>query len=137
MGKGDRSPTSRAIVPPVRCTAHSSRTGEQCQAWAIVGHHVCITHGGAAPQVREAARRRFLLLVDDAVYGVEKLAGVGGHGLAAKDERVQLAALRDILDRAGLKPTDRLELIEEPVTNESLDAALARALEKRDETHDA
>lgn len=133
MSKGDRSQASRKIIPPLQCSAHSSRTKEQCKSWAIVGGKVCVTHGGAAPQVREAARQRILRLVDDAIYGIEKLAGVGGHGLAAENESVQLRALQDILDRAGLKPTDRLEMTEAPVTNEALDEAIARALEKRND----
>ena len=41
----------------VRCTAHRSDGGE-CQAWAIHGGRVCAAHGGRAPQVRAAARRR-------------------------------------------------------------------------------
>lgn len=41
-----------------RCTARSSRTGEQCKAWAIRGGTVCSVHGGRAPQVRRAAARR-------------------------------------------------------------------------------
>lgn len=127
----DRSEFSKKVVPPTKCTAHSSRTGEPCKKWAIAGHHVCSTHGGSAPQVREAARKRFLALVDDAIYGIEKLAGVGGHGLAAENEAVQLRALQDLLDRAGLKVTDKLEVTETQVTNEDLDARILSALRER------
>lgn len=41
-----------------RCTARSSRTGEQCGAWAVRGATVCVAHGGGSPQVRAAAQRR-------------------------------------------------------------------------------
>lgn len=41
-----------------RCTAHSSRTGERCKKAALRGATVCRSHGGAAPQVREAAQHR-------------------------------------------------------------------------------
>lgn len=43
---------------PRRCTATSKHTGQRCGAWAVGGTHVCRMHGGAAPQVRAAARRR-------------------------------------------------------------------------------
>jgi len=42
-----------------RCTAKARRTGEQCRRDAIKGGTVCISHGGAAPQVRAAAQARF------------------------------------------------------------------------------
>ena len=41
-----------------RCTARSSRTGERCKRWAAKGATVCPTHGGRAPQVKAAAKRR-------------------------------------------------------------------------------
>lgn len=43
-----------------RCTATSSRTGEQCQKQPMKGATVCRNHGGATPQVRQAAARRLL-----------------------------------------------------------------------------
>lgn len=42
------------------CQATSKRTGQQCRGWAIPGGTVCRIHGGRAPQVQEAARRRLL-----------------------------------------------------------------------------
>lgn len=41
-----------------RCTAHRSN-GQPCGNYAIRGGYVCMAHGGAAPQVRAAADRRF------------------------------------------------------------------------------
>jgi hypothetical protein len=58
-----RLPDPRLWTPPVRlrlrvrCTAHRS-DGAPCRAWAIRGGRVCAAHGGRAPQVRAAARRR-------------------------------------------------------------------------------
>ena len=43
---------------PRKCTARSTTTGRLCRKWAIAGGTVCGTHGGRAPQVREAGRRR-------------------------------------------------------------------------------
>jgi hypothetical protein len=40
-----------------RCTAHRTN-GQPCQAWAMHGQAVCVTHGGAAAQNRAAATRR-------------------------------------------------------------------------------
>jgi len=44
----------------VRCTAHRTN-GLPCRAWAVRGAVVCVAHGGAAPQVRRAARRRLAI----------------------------------------------------------------------------
>jgi hypothetical protein len=58
-----RLPDPRLWRPPgrlrlrVRCTAHRT-DGAPCRAWAIRGGRVCAAHGGRAPQVRDAARRR-------------------------------------------------------------------------------
>jgi hypothetical protein len=59
-----RLPDPRLWRPPARlrlrvqCVAHRSSDGEPCEAWAIRGGRVCAAHGGRAPQVRDAARRR-------------------------------------------------------------------------------
>jgi len=42
-----------------RCSGRR-RDGQRCRAWAIPGGFVCPLHGGSAPQVRIAARRRLL-----------------------------------------------------------------------------
>lgn len=41
-----------------RCTAHSSRTGKRCKKAPMKGLTVCLAHGGGAPQVAAAAKRR-------------------------------------------------------------------------------
>lgn len=51
-------PGARADAPSRQCAAHSSRTGLRCKAFAIHGGTVCRMHGGSAPQVKAAARRR-------------------------------------------------------------------------------
>jgi hypothetical protein len=42
----------------VRCSAHSTRTGEQCKKWAVDGATVCLAHGAGAGQVRNKANVR-------------------------------------------------------------------------------
>lgn len=43
-----------------RCTAHTGG-GKPCQRWPVDGANVCATHGGRAPQVKAAAKRRLEL----------------------------------------------------------------------------
>ena len=43
----------------VRCHGHRG-DGSPCKRWSIRGGFVCPSHGGHAPQVRAAARRRLL-----------------------------------------------------------------------------
>ena len=53
-----RGPTYRLVHPKVRCTGHSTTTGEPCRAWSVVGARVCVAHGGAARHVRRAGLYR-------------------------------------------------------------------------------
>jgi hypothetical protein len=86
--------------PERRCTAHSSRTGDQCKNAAIKGGRVCRYHGGAAPHVMANAKAR-LQNAADAVS--KELIGIA---LAGDSEAVKLAAIRDLLDRTiGKAPT--------------------------------
>ncbi len=87
----------------MQCSAQSYRNQKQCNRRAIAGATVCWVHGGAAPQVRAAAHRRLLALVDPALE-------ILGASLASKSESTRMQAARDILDRAGHKATDKVEL---------------------------
>jgi hypothetical protein len=86
------------VIPAVRCTARK-QNGQPCKAMAARGANVCRVHGGSAPQVRAAAQRRLQQAAD---VLVQRLLGF------ALDDTVQdavaLQAIRDALDRAGLKP---------------------------------
>jgi len=88
-----------------QCTAKSKSTGWRCKAQAISGATVCRVHGGSAPQVRAAARMRLLELVDPALAtlarGVRERKGI--------PTAQEIAAARDILDRAGLQATQKHE----------------------------
>lgn len=67
----DPSPDPTTRNPsPRRCTAHTKRG--PCKAAPIKGGTVCVAHGGRAPQVKAAARRRHarhLAEQDWATYG--------------------------------------------------------------------
>lgn len=78
-----------------RCSA-TARSGERCKRRPIPGGAVCVMHGGAAPQVRAKAAERLAALADPVAAVLVRLA------LHAESESVQLAACRDVLDRAGL-----------------------------------
>jgi hypothetical protein len=66
-------------------------------------------HGGSAPQVRAAAERRILEAADPAAAKLVHLM---------RDPKVppqvQLAAARDLLDRAGLAKTTELQIALKP-----------------------
>jgi hypothetical protein len=86
-----------------RCNGHK-KNGEQCQKPAINGATVCRTHGGATRHVRDAARRR---LEEAADRMAKQLLGIAE---SAESEAVKLAAVKDALDRAGLKPPTQVEV---------------------------
>ena len=86
------------------CHAKSARTGLPCRQHAISGGTVCVTHGGSAGHVREAARRRLEAMVFPALAVLRKLID------EADGDGVKLAAVKDILDRAGLKPSDLIQV---------------------------
>ena len=35
---------------PRKCTAHSTRSKQLCERWAMKGQTVCMMHGGKTPQ---------------------------------------------------------------------------------------
>lgn len=81
-----------------RCVAHRS-DGGRCRKFAIYGSTVCRTHGGATKHVKQKARIR----VENAQ---NKLVGklIEFAFDDTKPPEVQLRAIRDALDRGGLKP---------------------------------
>jgi len=103
-----------------QCTAHR-KNSDRCKNDAIKGGSVCRVHGGSAKQVREAAQRRLATLVDPAI-------GTLAKSLKSKQGNVALGAARDILDRAGFKPTDKTEI--EQKTTHILDPELRALLVK-------
>lgn len=93
-----------------KCTAHR-KNGDACRNAAIRGATVCRVHGGSAPQVKRAAQVRLMMAADR----------VAGMLLQIADDQkvpvqVRLAAMRDILDRAGLVATQQIALAAEVTT---------------------
>lgn len=84
-----------------RCRAHN-RNGAQCYNHALKGQHVCGFHGGKTPVSLEAARKRLNDLVDPSITRLGKL-------LQHPNGNVAMAAVKDVLDRAGYKPTEKTE----------------------------
>jgi len=88
-----------------RCTAHlTDGSGERCLKAAICGGTVCATHGGSAPQVKRSARERLLEAADPAAARLVR-------ALESEDDRAAIRAAQIILDRAGLHPTQAVELM--------------------------
>jgi hypothetical protein len=104
MAGGDSKPLSRPTPESVHCKARSSQTGELCKRWASHGTTVCTSHGAAAPQVKAAAEQRIRDLVDPAL---SRLAHLIDH---ADLDSVRLAAVKDVLDRAGLAAKQQVEI---------------------------
>lgn len=101
-----------------QCSARSKTSGNQCRKDAVAGATVCRIHGGAAPQVVAAARIRLMEAADPAAallvrQMAGKLVNAKGKLLPPEqqpDDNTRQKAALAILDRAGLKPTDRLEI---------------------------
>lgn len=93
-----------ALKDAKTCTAHRT-DGEPCRNPAIKGAEVCRHHGGSAPQVKAAARRRLLEAVEPVLAEMIDLA------LAEKDPRIRFQACKDILDRVGLTSPKQIEVL--------------------------
>lgn len=91
---------ARGLLNPMYCKA-TNRAGKPCRAQAISGATVCRLHGGSTPQVREAARRRILSLVDPAL-GVLAQAVRKRNVQGWEPSPTEISAAREILNRAGL-----------------------------------
>jgi hypothetical protein len=94
MGKGIRY--EERLDHENRCTARN-RAGKPCGAYAVRGGRVCRVHGGSAPGVIAAAKRRLAVMAEAAAGRLAPLT-------TACPSTPALAATNSILDRAGLTP---------------------------------
>ena len=83
-----------------RCHAHGKTTKLPCKQPAIHGGRVCRYHGGAAPQVKQAAMARLMALQHPAIDRMAKLIDQETFPTVA------YAAARDVLDRTLGKPKE-------------------------------
>lgn len=90
-------------VPSLRCTV-VKQDGMRCRKWAIRGAQVCLTHGGALPNVRahadavvHNARMRLLDASDLAMDTIEDLLVQGTA------DAIRLKAATEVLDRIGVR----------------------------------
>ncbi len=86
-----------------QCRGHN-RAGDPCRMAPIRGATVCRVHGGSAPQVKRKAEERLAEMVEPALTQLHRLME------SAETESVKLAAVKDILDRAGYKPKERVQM---------------------------
>ncbi|KKN01833.1 hypothetical protein LCGC14_1123690 [marine sediment metagenome] len=114
------NPKKRRIPPGRRCTAKISSGKRRCRKPAILGGTVCETHGGSAPQVKAAAARRLVELVQPAIAALDKALG-------SDDINALIRAAQVVLDRTGHGPTSKVEILEKFRTQER--DALFRALD--------
>lgn len=96
-------PTVDKPIPSVRCVK-IKKDGERCDRWSIRGATVCLSHGGALPNVKqhaaavvETARMRLIDMTDEAVTVLGELT------LPGTSDAIRLKAATEILDRAGIK----------------------------------
>ncbi len=98
MSNGNRKRRRlRGDLPePATCTATTS-AGNPCRSAPVTGARVCWHHGGAAPQVKRKAEERIAAAADPAAAKLVEL-------MSSKKVpySVQLAAAKDLLDRAGI-----------------------------------
>ena len=90
--------------PGRRCTSHRTN-GNPCRRWAVKGTNVCPHHGARAPQVLNKARYR-IEAASNKLMG--KLIEVAFDD--SKPAAVQLDAIKDALNRAGMKPPTTVEI---------------------------
>ncbi|HXG89892.1 MAG TPA: hypothetical protein VNJ02_16310 [Vicinamibacterales bacterium] len=100
-----------------QCVARSKQANRRCQRAAILGGTVCRVHGGSAPQVKQAAADRLAELVDPAIHALEDALTQRQHWPAL------ISAVKDVLDRAGLRPTESLVIDDHRSEWRELDAA--------------
>lgn len=105
MSKGNRARRRAAgLLPePAKCSART-QNGDPCKNSPIQGSTVCRMHGGAAGQVKRRAQERLEKAVLPLLGQLYKMAMDDGSLPPA----VKLAAIRDMLDRAGI--TSKLEI---------------------------
>jgi hypothetical protein len=106
LGKDAKNQCTAQVKEKIREDG-TVRPAGRCRAVGIMGGTVCVSHGGSAPQVREAAKLRLFEAVDPVTAEMIRLA------LKAKNEMARIAAGKDVLDRAIGRAADKLVTTDE------------------------
>ena len=106
------------------CIGHK-KDGTPCGLHSIKGATVCHKHGGGAPQVKAKAQQRLLMAADDMAAVMVAIAFNEKMPPA-----VRVAAARDVMDRAGLKPVEQVEVT--TVDSDVVDLEIRRLLRELD-----
>jgi len=133
--KGPIKPHDDAMAPsnPMadrRCSARSKQTGHRCGQPAIRGGTVCRFHGGAAPQVKEAAMERLRRLQAPAVDRIAKLIDQDQFPTVA------YAASKDVLDRTLGRATEVVDVTHSGSIDLHILDRLARGRQRNVDQHD-
>jgi hypothetical protein len=107
------------VLPAVQCTARK-QNGEPCRARPARGANVCRVHGGSAPQVKAAAKRRLAQAADVLVQRLPAFALDGDT-----TDNVALQAIIAALDRGGLTAKQAIEIGVDPAPWEEVLSNLA------------
>lgn len=95
--------TSDRMQPTARQCRARARSGLRCRRRPIKGGVVCHKHGGGAPQVKQSAAARIAALVDPALDALTR-------ALRSQDLGAAVRAAKDLLDRAGLQATTKIDV---------------------------
>lgn len=93
-----------AANPERRCNG-TNTLGERCRNFAIKGGTVCKYHGGATKHVKDKARVRIEMASNRLIGKLIEFAFDD-----TKPAKVQLDAIKDSLNRAGMKPPEKVEV---------------------------
>jgi hypothetical protein len=108
-------PTLSEPIPVVRCTGTTS-SGAPCTRWSIRGANVCIKHGAQLPAVKKAAAQRVetarIMMMGAATDMYDVLFSLAQEG---NEAGIRLKAATEILDRAGLKAGQEVNVTVEHV----------------------
>ena len=104
----------------IRAMAWNPFTGKAiryCERWAIAGSTICPKHGGSAPQVKAAAKRRLEALLDRKVERLDEISEQNLHMPSA------LGATQSIINRVLGKVGDGPKASNQPTHNISIGIA--------------
>ena len=87
-----------------RCHARSKTTGQQCRQAVVPGATVCHYHGGAAPQVQEAARERLRAMIHPALQAWAELLE------QTEFPTVRFSTAREVVNHEFGKPAESVSL---------------------------